>query len=106
MPAPGAPGIVGVKLGKEGFLLNDPAEPAKSLYVPPVPAKKVVDATGAGDSWLAGFITARLRGFGVRDSGIFANAVGACCVQAIGASTGIRSFDETRRLARRSGCAA
>jgi len=104
--AAGAPGIVGVKLGAEGCLLNDPSEPAKSLYVPPVPAKKVVDATGAGDSWLAGFITARLHGFGLRDAGIFANAVGASCVQAIGASTGIRSFDETLRLARRSGCSA
>ena len=104
--AAGAPGIIGVKLGKEGCLLNDPAEPAKFLYVPPVPARKVLDATGAGDSWLAGFICARLRGFGVRDSGIFANAVGACCVQAIGASTGIRTFDETLRMARRSGCKA
>ena len=102
----GAPGIVGVKLGKEGCLLSDPAEPAKCFHVPPVPAKKVVDATGAGDSWLAGFICARLRGFGVRDSGIFANAVGACCVQAIGASTGIRAFNETLQMARRSGCTA
>ena len=58
-------------------------------------------ATGAGDSWLAGFITARLRGFSLHCAGRFANAVGACCVQAIGASTGIRTFDETLRFAQR-----
>ncbi|MCX7825329.1 MAG: carbohydrate kinase family protein [Verrucomicrobiae bacterium] len=102
--AAGAAGIVGVKLGADGCLLSDGTEPAKTIHVPPVRVKKVVDATGAGDSWLAGFITARLRGFALSDAGIFANAVGACCVQAIGASTGIRPFNETLKLARRYGC--
>ncbi|MBM3892307.1 MAG: carbohydrate kinase family protein, partial [Verrucomicrobia bacterium] len=102
--AAGAPGAVGVKLGADGCLLTDSGEPLKTIHVPPVRVKKVVDATGAGDSWLAGFITAHLRGFTLRDAGIFANAVGACCVQAIGASTGIRPFAETLKLARRYGC--
>ncbi|MBM3888352.1 MAG: carbohydrate kinase family protein [Verrucomicrobia bacterium] len=102
--AAGAPGVVGVKLGADGCLLSDGAKPSKTIHVPPVRVKKVVDATGAGDSWLAGFITARLRGFALRDAGIFANAVGACCVQAIGASTGIRPFNETLKLAQRHGC--
>ena len=104
--AAGARGIVGVKLGAEGCLLSDPAAPSKPVHVPPVRVKKVVDATGAGDSWLAGFLTARLKNFGVRDAGIFANAVGASCVQAIGASTGIKTFEETLKLARRHGCGA
>jgi len=97
----GAPGIVGVKLGAEGCLLSEADAPTNLVHVPPLRVKKVVDATGAGDSWLAGFITARLRGFSLHCAGRFANAVGACCVQAIGASTGIRSFQETLKLARK-----
>jgi sugar/nucleoside kinase (ribokinase family) len=100
----GAPGVVGVKLGAEGCLLSEGDAPQSLVHVPPIRVKKVVDATGAGDSWLAGFITARLRGFSLHCAGRFANAVGACCVQAIGASTGIRSFKETVAFARRQVC--
>ena len=56
---------------------------------------KVIDTTGAGDSFAAGFITGKIKGWDLLFCGKFANAVGAQCVMDTGASTGIKSFDET-----------
>jgi sugar/nucleoside kinase (ribokinase family) len=94
----GATGLVGVKLGSRGALLS----PAAGQYVevpcvpPPGP---IVDTTGAGDCFYAGLLTGLLRGMGPREAGLLAAASGACCVTALGATAGIRNFDETARLA-------
>ncbi len=93
----GAPGVVGLKLGKRGCLV---ADRSGEYFVPAFPVKKVVDATGAGDSFYAGFLAAWLRGLDTYHAAEFANMVGACCVSAIGASTGIRTFQETQQLIR------
>jgi 2-dehydro-3-deoxygluconokinase len=66
--------------------------------MPALPVERVVDTTGAGDSFVAGIITAHLHGMNLEQMARFANAVGSCCVQALGASTGIRSFAETMKL--------
>jgi sugar/nucleoside kinase (ribokinase family) len=58
----------------------------------PVPVK---DTTGAGDSFVAGFLDARQRGASWAEAGEFANAVGALSVQKLGAVTGVRSRAET-----------
>jgi sugar/nucleoside kinase (ribokinase family) len=55
----------------------------------------VLDTCGAGDSSAAGFLTGILIGWEPLKAAQFANAVGATCVKAIGATTGILSFDET-----------
>jgi sugar/nucleoside kinase (ribokinase family) len=91
----GAAGVVGVKLGGEGCVLDDGRN---SVHVPAFPVQRVVDTTGAGDSFLAGIIAAHLHGMDLERMARFANAVGSCCVQALGASTGIRSFEETIQL--------
>ncbi|MEK6570881.1 MAG: carbohydrate kinase family protein, partial [Bacteroidota bacterium] len=91
----GAPNVVGLKLGKKGCLI---ADQYGEYHVPGFPVKRVVDATGAGDSFFAGFLAAWLRGLDTYHAAEFANMVGACCVSGIGASTGIRSFEETQQL--------
>ena len=58
----------------------------------PVP---VVDALGAGDSFAAGFLTGIVKGWDLEKTARFANAVGALSVTALGASTGIRTLEET-----------
>jgi sugar/nucleoside kinase (ribokinase family) len=60
-------------------------------------AVDVVGTTGAGDSALAGFMLAVLRGLPPAEAVTMACAVGACNVEALDAVSGIRSWDETRR---------
>ncbi|HID08561.1 MAG TPA: carbohydrate kinase, partial [Armatimonadetes bacterium] len=83
--------VAGVKLGERGCFLTDGKE---SHYIP---AFKVdpVDATGAGDAFMAGFLVGVLKGWDLATIGRFANAVGALCVTAMGATGGYRTFEET-----------
>ena len=48
----GAQGVVGVKLGAEGCFISTPD---RETYVRAVKVRRVVDATGAGDAFVAGF---------------------------------------------------
>ena len=83
--------IVGLKMGEEGSYLRSKD---RELYLPPF-VVRAVDATGAGDAYVAGFLTGLLQEWDLEKTGRFANAVGALCVTAIGATTGIRPLAET-----------
>ena len=94
----GAAGLVGVKLGTLGTLLSP--RPGEWLEIPCVAAPgPVVDTTGAGDSLLAGLLTGLLRGMPARDAGLLGAATAACCVTGLGATEGLRGYEETARLA-------
>ena len=84
-------GLVGIKLDAEGCYLDDGRQGVT------VPAAKVsvVDTTGAGDTWFGGLLTALHRNMPLEQAGRFANRVAADCCTAIGASAGIRSFEDT-----------
>jgi sugar/nucleoside kinase (ribokinase family) len=45
----------------------------------------VVDTTGAGDAFYGGMIYSLIKGFSLKDAGIFANACGALCCTQVGA---------------------
>ncbi|MBC8871260.1 MAG: carbohydrate kinase family protein [Planctomycetes bacterium] len=98
----GAPGLLGVKLGSEGALLS----PKAGEYIPiecvPLPGP-IVDTTGAGDSFYAGVLTGLLKGMNAADAGRLGAAAGACCVTGMGASAGLRNFEETAKLANLNG---
>ena len=95
--AHGAAGIVGVKLGSRGTLLSPRA--GEFFEIPCVPAPgPVADTTGAGDSLLAGLITGMLHGMPLDQAGRLGAATAACCVTGVGATAGLRSFEETMRL--------
>lgn len=84
-----------IKLGAEGvYCLSGGGEEHR------VPAYQVevVDATGAGDAWVAGFVTGLLEGWSLRESLVFGNAVGAQAVGAVGCTTGVPTFEEVRRF--------
>lgn len=89
----GAAGVVGIKMGGDGCFITDAT---RSAYVPAVKVRKVVDATGAGDAFVAGFLAATLRGLPPLAAAAKANAIAASCVTAVGASTAIKPFDEYR----------
>ena len=76
-----------IKLGADGCLLKNAKE---TLRLPGYPIN-AVDATGAGDNFLAGFVSEILRGSSLHDAMRFANACGAICTTAIGAGTALRS---------------
>ena len=77
-------------LGSTGCVYVD----AEQKVFHPSFSTKVVDTTGAGDSFCAGFLSAMAKGLSFEECGRFANAVGAHCVMAMGATTGIKSFEE------------
>jgi sugar/nucleoside kinase (ribokinase family) len=94
----GATGWLGIKLGAQGALLSP--RPGEFIDVSVVKAPdRVVDTTGAGDSFYAGLIAGVLRGLPPADAGRLAAATGACCVTGVGGSTAIRGYDDTARLA-------
>jgi len=84
-------GLIGIKLDAEGCLLDDGH---KQVMVPAYKIK-VVDTTGAGDSWYAGLLTGLIKNMPLEKAGQFANRVAADCCTALGASTGIKSYEET-----------
>jgi sugar/nucleoside kinase (ribokinase family) len=94
----GATGLVGIKLGERGAIISPRA--GELIEVPPVtPPGAVIDTTGAGDTFFAGLLAGILRGMSPADAAQLAAATGACCVTGLGATTAIRDFAETAKLA-------
>jgi sugar/nucleoside kinase (ribokinase family) len=85
-------GVVVIKLGREGCYVAD----AEGGRLVPGFVVEQVDATGAGDAWCAGFLRGLLDGGSTLEAARLGNAVGACCVQAVGAYDGIRTYADTR----------
>jgi sugar/nucleoside kinase (ribokinase family) len=85
----GARGVVGVKLGPRGCYLSTPD---RSELVPAVRVRRVMDATGAGDAFVAGFVAGLVKGLDPFSAASVAAAVASHCVTAVGASTAIRPF--------------
>ena len=83
---------VGLKMGVEGCLVMSGDGQAIRL---PAFQVDVVDATGAGDAFAAGFIAGVWQGWPIEETARFATAVGALCVTGLGASGGLRSLSET-----------
>ena len=100
-----------LKCGKRGLYLRtgsrkvlQPLAPAladldnwadREFWEPTYYIKPVLSATGSGDSAIAGFLAAFVRGLSVEDCARTACAVGSYNVTAYDAVSGIRSWDET-----------
>ena len=85
-------GLIGIKLDAEGCLLDDGA--GRPVLVPAYKIN-VIDTTGAGDTWFAGLLTGLVRGMPLEQAGKLANRTAADCCTALGASAGVRTFEET-----------
>jgi sugar/nucleoside kinase (ribokinase family) len=84
-------GAVIIKKGEKGsYFLN---RGGLEIKVPAYRAK-VVDTTGAGDCFCAGFIKGLSLGWDLKKSLRLGNAAGACAVEALGATTGIHSLKQ------------
>lgn len=88
----GGVGVVALKMGADGCLVMTDA--GETLHAPAYDVE-VVNATGAGDAFAAGFITGVWKRWSLERTARFANAVGALCVTGLGATGGLRSLPET-----------
>ena len=75
-----------IKLGEKGCYMKS----AEGELWLPAHAIHAVDATGAGDNFIAGFIAEKLRGASDAQALYFANACGAICTTAVGAAAGLK----------------
>ncbi len=82
-----------IKLGEKGCYVKHAADPAFTVDAFPT---EVVDTTGAGDSFVAGFLTGVLKKWELRKCAAFACAVAAMNIRKVGATAGIPTFDEAR----------
>ena len=84
-----------IKLSSKGCYIQD------DEYDEIVPAfqAKAIDTTGAGDSFAGGFLTGVLKGWDLKKCAIFGAASGCCSVQAIGANTGVKSYEQVHAVA-------
>jgi len=88
-------GVVIIKLGEKGsYFLN---REGLEIKVPAYRAK-VVDTTGAGDCFCAGFIKGLSLGSDIKKSLQLGNAAGACAVEALGATAGIHSLKQISKF--------
>jgi ribokinase len=85
--------IVAVKLGAKGCFVTDGEE---SHIVEPFKVR-VVDTTGAGDAWNAGFLYGLLQNKSLLECGRLGNFVASRCITAIGARKGLSRLADLPR---------
>ena len=85
-------GTVALKMDADGCLVA--TQHGEAFHLPAYQVE-VVDATGAGDAFAAGFIAGVWHGWSLEKTAQLANATGALCVTGMGASGGVRSLPET-----------
>jgi len=85
------PSLVGVKLGDKGCYLSQ--ADGQSWFIPALPAQ-VLDTTGAGDSFVAGFLAGLFMGWEIPRSARLGSALAALCVEGLGATAGARPLEQ------------
>lgn len=87
--------VVVIKLGDRGCYLRKSGDD-KGMYFPSFDRIRASDTTGAGDAFCAGFLYGLLSGMTEEECCVLANAVGAHCVMATGATTSIPTYKNVR----------
>jgi sugar/nucleoside kinase (ribokinase family) len=84
-----------LKMGDKGCYIrtND-----TEFVLPACKIDTVVDTTGAGDAFSAGFLAGLCKGYDVYKCACLANACGSLCVTKVGTTNGIVNWDETCRF--------
>jgi len=84
--------IVAVKLGERGCYVTDGKE---SYLVEPYKVE-VVDTTGAGDAFCAGFLYSLIKNKDLYECGRFGNFVASRCIEKVGAREGLPRLSDLR----------
>jgi len=83
-----------VKRGGKGCII---ATKDELIEIPACRVEKVIDTTGAGDCFAAGFLYALSEGWSPERCGKFACAVASCSVEQVGAVAGVTSLEKVLR---------
>ena len=83
-----------VKRGGKGCII---ATNAAQIEIPACHVDKVIDTTGAGDCFAAGFLYALSEGWRLEECGRFACAAASCSIEEVGAVAGVTSLDKVMR---------
>ena len=89
--------ILAIKRGNQGSLVfyeNNLTD------MPPFLNKKVIDTTGAGDSFNAGFILKYINGFNIEECQKFANLMGAVSTTAAGGVKAFENYENIKKTAK------
>lgn len=92
-----------VKMGDRGAYLRTgsaclrgrPGWEKRELYTPVFKVPSISGTTGSGDATIAGFLASVFKETGPEEALTMAVAVGACCVEAPDATSGVRPWEET-----------
>jgi len=87
-------GIVAVKLGERGCYVTDGRE---AHLIEPYRVN-VVDTTGAGDAFCAGFLYGLVKGKDLYQCGRLGNFVASRCITKVGARTGLPALSDLKDL--------
>ena len=83
--------------GKRGSRILTHA--GEEIDVPPCKAKRVVDTTGAGDAYRAGFYAGMRKKMDLAECGALASAAASFAVESFGGQTNLPSWSEVRKRA-------
>ena len=85
--------VFGIKMGEEGCILTDFRKIWKSgcFHVFPV-----ADTTGAGDSFMGGFLCEYLKTYNIPQAALFASGVSAHTISARGATAAVPDYDTVK----------
>jgi len=86
--------LVAVKLGERGCYVTNGKE---RHFVEPY-EKKLVDTTGAGDAFCAGFLYGLIKGRDLYECGRLGNFVAARCISKMGARTGLPRLPDLKYM--------
>ena len=79
-----------IKRGKKGCLIRTKNQ---QIEIPAYANATLVDTTGAGDSFAAGFLWGLKNGMQLEECARFGCAVASCTVERLGANTAIESAE-------------
>lgn len=84
-----------IKIGKDGCFVKNQDE---SFIAPGYCVKNVVDTTGAGDNFAAGFISGLLQKMNLKDACRYACGVAGVAIQFQGGCTGVKSRQQVETM--------
>jgi len=90
--------VLGIKLGEKGVVVTDFKN---KHHVGTLLEGEVVDTTGAGDAFIAGFVAAWLRGYDLYSSAVLGSAQSAAILKCVGANKGAGTFEQAQELIKR-----